>query len=238
METVVKEVKTETKPEEVQEKWDKERQRADQAESVAAKARTEAQQYASMLEESKTQLAAAQSKLETSQKETQTKKDELLQMDTALVDQNVITNLEKLEARDRANAQKLDEMSRKLSTYEADRTERIRQENINKARESVLSQCDEEFSPKYRTEALKIADELVDTGKEKRPNDKFEGYILMKKCYRQVSEKETSKEKATVNIDTGKGGAPVVKKEARKSGSMKEVLADMKINQSWRNEPL
>jgi len=236
METVEKEVETtETKEAEVQAKWDKERQRADQAESVVAKARTEVQQYAAAMDGMKAQLAEANSKFEASQKETQAKKDELLQMDTALVDQNVIGNLEKLEARDRANAQKLEEMSKKLSTYEADRTERIRQDSINEARESVLSQCDEEFSPKYRTEALKIADDLVDTGKAKRPADKFEGYLLMKKCYIQVSEKETSSKKAAVAVDTGKGGAPSIKKDTRKSGSMKEVLADMKKDQSWRN---
>ena len=235
MEAKVEEKKEETKKD--QETWDKERQRADQAESVAAKARTETQQYATALEDTKSQLAEATQKLESSQKETQDKKDELNLMDSALVDSNVISNFEKVQAKETVNAAKLAELEKFKVQYETDRKDRLQKDAVDKARDEILTDCDSEFSPKFRTEALKMADELVDSGKEKRPVDKYGGYKLMRECYRKVSEKETSG-KADAAVDTGAGGAPPVKKAARKAGTMKEVLADMKKDQAWRKEPL
>lgn len=244
METEVKETKTdtetktktETKDVEAQEQWDKERQRADQAESTAEKAREEARSYAEELGETRAQLQQMETQLESFQKETQSKEDALAQMDTALVDSNVITNVEKLNARDAALSKQVEDMAKKIADLETEKVERVRQSAVSQAREDVLSRCDEEFSPKFRTAALKIADKLVDGGDEEQPQDRYEGYILMKKCYQQVSEKEESKTKTktSVSVDSGKGGVTHTTKTTRKTGTMKEVLADMQKDQSWR----
>jgi len=231
------EVKTETE-EKTEEKWDKERQRADQAESVATKAREDAQAYAEELGETKAQLAQMKTQLDSFQKETKVKEDSLAQMDTALVDPNVINNVEKLNARDAALSQKIEDMDKKLAKYETEKAEQTRKDAVSQAREEILSDCDEEFSPKFRTEALKMADKLVDSGDEKQPQDKYSGYRLMKKCYMQVAEKEKSKEKTSVSVDSGKGSVSHTTTKKRKTGTLKEVAADMRKDLSWRDNPL
>ena len=230
------ELETEVKAkEEESNKWDAERQRADQAESVATKAREEATAYAEAYEESQTKIAELQSKLNTLEKTQQDKRDELAQMDGDIVDKGVIANIQRMEARHKKLSDDLEQLNLKAKAYEEAEQKRTLKANKEAAKEEILSSCDEEFGSKYRNEAYKVADEWVDSGKEIQPTTQFAAYKLMRKAYQEAKSKAEAKEKKTVPTDSGSGGISH-KTSTRKTGSMKDVLADMKKDKSWLSE--
>jgi len=95
-----------------------------------------------------------------------------------------------------------------------------------------------DFPVKYRNAALKIADELVDGGKESKPESIEDGILLMSKCYKQaVSNEESKKKKASTATDNGAGGI-VFDESGLKRGSHNDVLADMKSSGRFKNAAL
>ena len=221
-------------------KWDEHKQKLDQAESVATKAKLETEEYAEALEESNAKLAEMQAKLEANQKTVQTKKDELAAMDSQYVDKGVVSNIHRLEesnTRLETQAKKQEEKITKAESIEQARQDSLAVEGM---KQEILKDCDKEFGSKYRNDAYKLADSLVDSGKEKQPKTQYAGYQLMRKCYKQVKDEAEAKEKKekekdSVTTDSGSGGISHTKTK-RKSGTMQEVLADMKKDTSWKND--
>lgn len=233
---------TETKEPQVDDKtddkWNETRQKIDQAEAVAQKAteearaaREEAESYAAALEENNTKIADLQKKVESQQAAVETKENQLEAMDDLTVDKSVINNLNRLKADLEATKESLKAAQGKITQYETVEQGRLAEAQKNQTIERILTPLDEEFGAKYRNPAKKLADELVDKGDEPQPNDAIEAMVLMRKCYKQVIEKETKK--SSVVGDAGGGGVqePPVKKG---QGTPDEVLAEMRKTKSWK----
>jgi len=221
-------------------KWDEQKQKLDQAESVANKARLETQEHADALEESNTKLAELQAKLDANQKTVQDKKDQLAEMDSQCVDKGVIANLQRLEASNKKQAERIAKQEEKIAKAESIEQQRQNTLAVEKMKQEILKDCDKEFGSKYRNDAYKLADSLVDSGKEKQPKSQYAGSLLMRKCYKQVKDEaeakvKAEKEKNKVPTDSGSGGVSHTKTK-RKSGTMQEVLSDMKKDTSWMTE--
>lgn len=248
MEKTKEELEAEAKETEAKEaetkKWDEHKQKLDQAESVANKARLEAQENAEQLEQAQGQLAEMQEKLKANQQKVQDKKDDLAEMDSQYVDKGVIANIHRLEESNRKLEERCKKYEEKISTIENGEQQRQDTLAVEKMKQEILSDCDKEFGSKYRNDAYKLADSLVDSGKEKQPKTQYAGYRLMRKCYTQVKDEAEAKEKAEKEkanptpTDSGSGGISHTSASKRKSGTMKEVLADMKKDKSWLDEPL
>ena len=97
--------------------------------------------------------------------------------------------------------------------------------------EQILTDCDEEFGAKFRNEALKMADSLVEKGEVELPKSPLDGYKLMRKCYQKIAS-STKKAPATA---TDSGGSVVPADSGIKPGSRQEVLKQMKKNHGWRS---
>ncbi len=131
-------------------------------------------------------------------------------------------------------------MSKKIDTYEkqqADVQAKTANEqakaSVFKTVESTLAKVDIPGAAKYRNEATKLADELVDSGQRKQPKTFDEAIDLMTDCYLQVKKGQTSKN--SVSVDTGKGGTTASGKKTGsiKPGKIEDVRAQMLKDQSW-----
>jgi len=226
---------TKTEPDKSQqdkEQWDKDRQRIDQAEADARRAREDADTAIETLAETRTELAEVKAELAKGKQVVQAEKDKLENMDPDVVPQSVINNLKRLEERNTELQKRNEALETKAQAYEEAQRTSLQEAAKNTTIERVLKECDDEFGAKFRNDAYKLADELVDSGKEKKPKDVIEAMRLMRKCYKQVSETkpETTND---VPADSGGGSAPPAP-ETRKSGSRTDVLADMKKTGAWK----
>lgn len=234
-----------------QAEWDKKRQEAEQnaavAKAEAQRARAEAEEYASALADTQDKMAELEAKIEQQQEAIGEQKDELREMDPDIVDRSVIDNVKALEAKLASLTKEHSELKSKATEYERSERDKIekahKEEAINDVLTSVESQlADEEItqqllsgdSPaKFRNAAIKVADELVDSGKEKQPKTGAQGVRLMRKCYLQVIKQARDEKKKSVPTDSGGGGVPH-QPETKKRGTRAEVLADMKKTGSWK----
>lgn len=230
------EVEEKTKAEESK-KWDEQKQKLDQAEANTSKAKLQTEEYAEALGEKETQLAEMQAKLDTNQKTVETKKDQLAEMDSQFVDKGVVSNIHRLEESNKKQAERIAKQEEKIAKAETIEQQRQDALMVEGMKQEILKDCDKEFGSKYRNDAYKLADSLVDNGKEKQPKTQYQGSILMRKCYKQIKDEAEAKvkaeeEKKKVPTDSGSGGISHTK-TTRKSGTMQEVLADMKKDTSW-----
>jgi hypothetical protein len=219
--------------------WDKEKQKVEQAEANYRKALEEKETLAAentaiseQLQANQLQIAELQEKVK-AQAEAKKETD----FDPDLVDGNVIKELQQARADRKALLKKVEHLEGKAATYEQTEQQRANQRAedmaIKKMCEAIESEG--EYGPQMRNDAISLAHKLVKQGKEEKPTDGIDGMILMKKCYRQLSEKAEPDE--SVRTDTGDGGLVTSGKNV-KIGTTQEVLADMKENKSWLEEPV
>jgi chromosome segregation ATPase len=211
------------------EKWDEMRQQVDQAQSVATKAREEAETLSAAYTEAQAEIEKLKAANAERQQAIDDKKSELDQMDPDLVDNSVRRNIEKMEKRLEQSEKRAEKLELKARAYEEAETKRSEEARKAEVREKILTPLDAEFGAKFRNKALKLADDLVDSGKEKQPTDPIDGMILLRKCYQQVS---SEKKKPSVATDSGASGVshqPV----KRKTGTRDEVFDDMLKDKSW-----
>lgn len=227
---------SEEKPEEKEQvekvEWDKERQRADEehanyekAEDARIKAIAENEALAEQYSANQARLAELEAQV-TAQND---RKDET-ELDPDLVDKNVIKEIVNLKNTVKTLAKAKDEQAAKIAGYEKKEQAKEADVRLEQTINKVCTPLDEQFSPKFRNPARKLAEKLVKSGAEEAPQDAFDAYLLMEKCYNKVSEKEKPEGDET---DDGKGGAPSPP-QARKEGTPEEVLADMIKDKSWK----
>jgi hypothetical protein len=230
--------------EQKKEDWDEVQQKIQQAEANAKKAKEEAEAAAADKEAIAAenaayadQLEATQSKIEElkSQLKANEEKKEELQLDPDQTEPNVIKAITQLTATNKALQKELGE----VKSYAEQHKQKEQQREAKSQEDAIVSQmCDHldgKFDPKFRNDAIAMAKNLVKNGKEKAVTNGVEAMILMEKCYTQLSDK--SKPKDSVNTDTGDGGI-TTPSGAPKQGTTQEVLADMRKDKSWLDEPL
>lgn len=240
----LEEEKGEKKVEKTQDDYNKDakytEQQIDQERKNTLRAREEVSTLTSAYEQSNTQINQLKAEIAEIReaKETETQKLETMDPDNA--DEKVIKNIQLLEERLTAKDLKFSAMSKKIDDYErqqADVQAKTANEqakaSVFKTVESTLAKLDIPGAAKYRNEATKLADELVDSGQRKQPKTFDEAIDLMTDCYLQVKKGQTSKN--SVSVDTGKGGTAASGKKTGgiKPGKIEDVRAQMLKDQSW-----
>lgn len=241
-------------------------QQLDQERGNARRAREELSSVSELLESANAQsesLRAEMDELKQANKEEKTRLESAQQaeqnkldvMDPELVDQQVIKNIHAIEQRlqsQRDNFQKEKAellslqkgLSDKLAQLENERAETQRKSAHNEAVESVFSRVEASLKRhgvttpgQYRTDANKLADEMVDTGQRKKPDSIMSGIELIEECYLKVIDQHNKKKKG-VSVDGGKSGpsSGVKEKGQRKTGTLDEVAADMLKDKSWKED--
>jgi len=206
------------------EAWDKERQEIDQAEANYRKANSELTATKTELESQKNLIKTLQDKLSGYAKANEVNIDEL---DEELVDPNIKRALKSMQL-------SLDEANSRAESLEKSR-DRITQMLQNQEEEStkqknraeIIADIEEEFPPKYRNEAIKLANQFC-TKRGSAPADRYESAKILRRFYKQVADADkakssTSKQATSVATDTGGASSGVVSNEPNKPVTLKEA---------------
>lgn len=231
---------------ETKENWDKDKQRADQAEANVKKLAEDKAELSSKLDAATEQLTTVQEQseslgatveqLESQLKAAKAEKAEQDELDPDLHDPGLIKKINSLETQltnDKAlfeDAQKqIKQLSDKAVQYEADRKKEQEDAARAERKEDILTKLDERYNPKFRNEAVKLAQEEVDKD-GKAPKGELGAYLLLEKHYKQLSEKalkDEAEKETTVPADPGTGGIGFKEGEI-KEGSLREVAKQVK----------
>jgi vacuolar-type H+-ATPase subunit I/STV1 len=219
------ETKAETKPAEqtsAENRWDSERQRADQAEANFRKLQREQSEKEAKLDAAIKQSEALQAKLDEIAKANDIDLDS---MDTALVDASVLKVLKATKDRVDAANRRVSELEKVAKGYEEQKVKDQIATQQEQAKQEILADIEAEFPAKFRNEAIKMADKIcADRGYS--PSDRYEASKLLRSCYKRLSETKPSPKPATT--DTGTKTATASPKEEVKPGSLREVMAQMR----------
>jgi hypothetical protein len=99
-----------------------------------------------------------------------------------------------------------------------------RQATIDK----ICKPLDKEYGAKFRSKAIKMAEEAVNDGKEQAPKDAMDAYFMLQKVYAKLAEEAKSVEKKeTIPVDTGSSAFSFQTSEIGE-GSLKDVVAQMR----------
>jgi hypothetical protein len=207
---------SEEPPKETQ--WDKERQRADQAEANFRKTSTELDSTRAKLDAQGKQIESMQKSLDEYAKANEVSPDEL---DDELVDPGVKKVLKSMQAKvDAAKAevetlkQARDDITKRLNADAAD-TRRASQQA------KIIADIEAEFPSKLRNAAIAKADKVCkDRGYA--PEDRHEAYMLLRAAYKELAEKPATHSKTSVATDTGASANTVVS-EDNKPTTLKEA---------------
>jgi len=212
--------------EKVDEKWSQEKQRADQAEANFRKAAKEKDEIALSLSERDTKLASLEQKLADLAEAQEVPVEDLLDPD--LVDAKTIKTVSVMAKQIRDQKKAIDKLTSLADSFrEKSKTQEIKSEK-EKTIEKILNPLDKEFGAKFRNAARKMADSLVDEGKESQPKDVIEAMTLMRQCYVKVkSEADAKTEKKVTQTDNGSSSFSM-DASIPKSGTRRDIMTQMK----------
>lgn len=238
----------EAKEAQSKEDWDRTRQDLDFERANARKARAEAETLTEALEEANAKMSQLEEQLAELQQTRQEQQDKLDEMDPEYVHEGVAKNIQSLNRRLQEKAEQLEAIQKKVTQYEEQQAKAEAQRRQEQVRASVfdtvemaLSEAGIKGAGKYRNEANKLADRLVDTGEDSQPRTVADAVKLMTKCYlriKQEQDKNTKSKSASVSVDTGKSGAtPAATAKTGtgiKPGRLADVKAQMLKDKSWK----
>jgi len=221
-----------------EENWDKARQAQDQKlASVDKKVERLAgniESLGSQLESKDQTIAALQYQLAEKKAEKTSIADGL---DADVHGEDMVSAIKGLEDRLDAEQQAKNDVQEKLNRYESDREVTQAQTAQAEVREEILSDLDDDYGAKYRTEAVKRANAHVAETNEV-PENAIAARKLMKGFYRAVkAEDESKKGKSTVQQDNNRGGLNF-NEPTGKEGDINTVLADMKKSGKYKGAKL
>jgi len=219
------EEKPKEEPKQEDEKWSKEKQRADQAESNFRKKNTENEQLTAQLTESGEKYVALEQKLADLAESKDVPVEDLLDPD--LVDAKTIKTVSKMMGRIKKLEQSNEKLQKTADGYQEKEEKKRAKTEKDKTIDEILGMCDEEFGAKYRKPAKKMADKLVDDGTESQPKTIVSALKLMRKCYVEVKAKAEKKEEKKVQTDNGTSSFSL-DASVPKTGSRRDILASMR----------
>ncbi len=214
--------------EEKQQEYDKAQQQIDQERANARKAKEKADELDRKNAELEDQVKSTREQLEEMNERLNRK---TIDPDVADIPEiaNFSKGLQEQLAQQNAELKRMKEETERLKVAEASKA---KEAEVASLQERILCDCDEEFGPKFRNEALKLADEKCDKGEEVAPTTPLDGYKLMRKCYQEITKKHETKKPST---PSDSGGQTVPVESGIKPGSRQDVLKQMMKNpKSWR----
>jgi chromosome segregation ATPase len=218
-EKVVEEPKVDTKPE-----WDKERQRADQAEANLRKSQSrlnESDLKTQQLEKTVSDMQDKMSQIEA------VKGLDLTELDPDKADvPEIVREYSKMSKVLEETTKKLTALEQKANSYEKD-AESSRQELRKEAViERICKPLDKKYGVSFRNEAKKLAEDEV-TERGYSPEDALECSTMIEKYYIQLSEKAVVK-KETTPSDNGHGGSKTTFGDNIKPGKLNDVMGQIR----------
>lgn len=217
------EVQTEEVQTEETQGWDKEKQRADMEHANFLKAKSRNEELQSKLETYESRMADIESQIKEKQKEVEIAELDPLRADVPdLVNQNqkLIQRLKNMELQFKTLQSKAVEFEKKELTRQ--QTEE-RQAMIDK----ICKPLDKEYGAKFRSKAIKLAEEAVNNGTEESPKDAMDAYFLLNKVYAKLAEEAKTVEKKSIPVDTGNQAFSFQSSDIGE-GSLRDVVAKMK----------
>jgi len=209
-----------------EEQWNQQRQELDQKHSVERKQWT-------------SERGSMQGQLTQAQVDVQTLKS---QLDSLTVEREQFKKLDPENADVPDVIARQEKMIKKLSDAEkelvslrslaSDMQEQAKSNLLADERKRVIDKIciplDQQYGVKYRNEAKKMADDLVDTGQEK-VDDQLDARNLIERCYKQLSDADKKKaSKKKTPTDNGGGGSTAKTTDNMKESSMAETMTDMR----------
>lgn len=215
--------------------WDKERQRADQAEANFHKAKAEKDQIGSQLTQLQQTISQQQQQIaELSAQNTATKSiaDSMpdIDIENATIEDvaKVVSASKKIIAE---QAKQLANLNTKASRFEQEsvreRTDREAAERRNQVLNEVCSELEEEFGAGLRNDAIKLMEKMNE--EQGLPTSSAKATLRLRQCFKKVKEgnedKKSDKGKPVIT-DTGGGGSrPTLGNPNIKKGSLEDVSA-------------
>jgi len=210
------------------EKWSKEKQRADQLEANYRKLATERDEIVSQLSTRDEKVALLEKKLEELADAKDVSVEELLDPD--LVDAKTIKAVTKMAKQIKEQEKAIKQLTKLADDFKEKDKQSTAKSEKERIIEKILQPLDEEFGAKYRNAARKLADDLVDAGKHLQPKDAIDAMVFMRQCYKDVireAEEKEKKEKKSTRTDSGSSSVSF-DDTISKSGSRREILAEIR----------
>jgi chromosome segregation ATPase len=218
-EKVVEEPKVDTKPE-----WDKERQRADQAEANYRKSEARvgaADLKTQQLERTVSELQGQMQKIEA------VKSLDLSELDPNEADvPEIVREYSKMAKALKDATTDIADLKQKATSYENDAKTSRQEREKESIIERICKPLDEKYGVSLRNEARRLAEEDADS-RGYAAADALEASQMLEKHYIALSEK-ASKKKETVPSDSGRGGSKVSFGDNIKPGKIGDVMAQIR----------
>lgn len=220
--------------------WDKERQRADQAEANFRKTQQEKITLESKLETTGERIKELEKQLA---ELTKTEEVNLNEIDESITDPNVIKAIRSLQSQlkiQEARAQKLEQAKAEIETrMKADRDqinqEQSRSQIISSIETKLHKRLGVENPVRFRNDAIEMANEIcADRGYS--PGDRYEAAEMLEDCYIEIinaakSANQKGNSRSSIPTDTGKGsGSAPVSSEQNKPCSLKQAVKELRKN--------
>jgi hypothetical protein len=206
-------------------KWDAERQRADLERANFQRAKAEKEQLATKVSAYEGRIADLEKQIKVNAKSVEIQELDPLRADVPdVVKQNqlLIQELKSL----RKGYNELQELASDFQKTEAQRrAESDRQKNIEK----ICKPLDTKFGAKYRTKAVKLAEDAIADGREDTPTSELDAFFILERYYEKVkSEEDKAKPKDTpIPTDNGSKAFSFLTSDI-KEGSLEDVMAQLR----------
>jgi uncharacterized coiled-coil DUF342 family protein len=203
--------------------WDKEKQRADMEHANFLKAKSQNDKLSDKLNTYESRMSQLESQIKVNQEKVEIAELDPLRADVPdLVNQNqkLIQRLKNVEAQ-------FQQLQSKATTFESIEQERQLKEERQATIDKICKPLDKEYGAKFRSKAVKMAEEAVNNGEEDAPKDAMDAYFMLTRYYKKLKTEDETVKKETIPVDTGSGAFSFQTSEIG-DGSLKEVIAQMR----------
>ena len=204
------------------EKWDKERQRGDQAEANFRKTKLERDTIEAKYTDAAKRVESLEAKLTELTKVEDVKLD-----DIDSYEPRVLAAIKSLQAQIKSATARADALEIAKKGFEKLENDRRLESRVNQDRQEIITDIESEFPAKFRNEAIKMANEIC-VKRGFSPDDRYEASKLLRSCYKDLSDTDKKPDKSKkVPTDSGKS-AGAIEDNAPKEGSLREIAAEWK----------
>ena len=213
--------------------WDKERQRADQAEANFRREQRSRQEIAEQARNLDEKVKVYESQLEKLAKANEVNVDDI---DSEFVDPKVKLALKTLQNKIDSVNKKADDLEKTKQRYEQNEREARQNELREQSKTEILSDIESDYPAKFRNDAIKLANDEVANGKFGKdaegnplsPPDSYSAAKLLRQQYKKLADSDKTPRK-TVAADSGKGGSVAGESSEAKKTTFGSVVKEWKL---------